>query len=215
MLRPPRTVRVRAAGVALAVTAACLLAGCTSSGPGPSATPGAPDAPNQSNGSATGSPGASQGASAAPEETSEPSEPFAMACESLLTPDQVYAFNPNYGTDPGYEPSGTAVVAVVDEGGTACGWMNQTSGEIIEVAVATPSDDALDAHGNAAAASSNPVPTYGTPPEVEGYFTRAGTAGTAQVFTGAYWIVISSPELFEPGDAQQLVASVVENLPAG
>jgi hypothetical protein len=43
---------------------------------------------------------------------------------------------------------------------------------------------------------------------------QAGGVGEAQVFQGPYWIVIQSPALFEPGDAAQLVTSVLENLPA-
>ena len=43
---------------------------------------------------------------------------------------------------------------------------------------------------------------------------QAGGVGEAQVFHGPYWIVIQSPALFEPGDAAQLVASVIANLPA-
>ena len=34
------------------------------------------------------------------------------------------------------------------------------------------------------------------------------------MFHGPYWIVIDSAALFEPGDAQQLVAAVLANLPA-
>ena len=63
--------------------------------------------------------------------------------------------------------------------------------------------------------SSNAVPTYGTPPDVEGFFLLSGGVGQAQVFTGEYWVVVESESMFEPGDAQQLVASVLENLPQG
>jgi hypothetical protein len=131
----------------------------------------------------------------------------------LLTPQNVYDFNPNFGVDPEYAPSAEGVTGVVDEAGTACGWLNQTSGEVIEVGVATPPPSALDARKNAAALASKPVPTYGTPPDVEGYFLQSGGSGEAQVFHGPYWIVIDSPSLFEPGDAQLLVTAVLGNLP--
>jgi hypothetical protein len=144
-----------------------------------------------------------------------PPSPFEIACDALLTADQLYAFNPNVGADPGYQPSGGDIASLVEEdAGTACGYLNQTSGEIIEVGVATPTTAAGEARRNQAALSSKPVPTYGTPPDVEGYFTQSGGTGEAQVFQGPYWIVIQSPALFEPGDAQQLVSSVLANLPS-
>ncbi len=58
-----------------------------------------------------------------------------------------------------------------------------------------------------------PVPTYGTPPAIEGFFVSTGEVGEAQVFTPKYWVALSSPVFFEPGDAQQLVATVVSHLP--
>ena len=136
-------------------------------------------------------------------------------CDELLSADDVYAFNPNYGTDPGFEPSAEAVVGIVDEAGTACGLLNQTNGAVIEFGVATPPAGALEARMGDAALNSNVVPTYGTPPDVEGYFTRTGDVGEAQVFTGPYWVVIDSTELIEPGDAQSIVSALLANLPAG
>ena len=88
---------------------------------------------------------------------------------------------------------------------------------MIEVGVATPTAAAGEARRRTTPRPrGTPVPTYGTPPDVEGFFlTRAGSSGEAQVFHGPYWIVIDSAALFEPGDAQQLVAAVLANLPAG
>lgn len=204
MPRSPHPARTRPAGLALLVAAsAALLAGCAPEAAEPTGTAAATTAP------------ASPSASPEPTETAEPPVPFDIACDALLTADQLYAFNPNVGADPAYQPSGGDVAVAVDEdAGTACGYLNQTSGEVIEVAVATPTDAAGEARRNEAALTSKPVPTYGTPPDIEGYFVQAGGTGEAQVFHGSYWIVIQSPALFEPGDAQQLVAAVLGNLPA-
>ncbi|HEU4757899.1 MAG TPA: iron ABC transporter ATP-binding protein [Agromyces sp.] len=204
----PNPLLPRAVAVALvAASTAVLLAGCTLPGAGPSTSDG-PAA------SGTDAPGGSEAPVPTPEPTEEPI-PFEIACDALLTADQLYAFNPNVGADPGYQPSGGDIASLVEEdAGTACGYLNQTSGEIIEVGVATPTTAAGEARRNQAALSSKPVPTYGTPPDVEGYFTQAGGTGEAQVFHGPYWIVIQSPALFEPGDAQQLVSSVLANLPS-
>ena len=205
MPRPTQPLRTRSAGLALlAAASVALLAGCSPDAAAPSDTA----APTAAPGSATAAP-------TEPTETAEPPKPFEISCDALVTADQLYAFNPNVGTDPAYEPAAANVVALVDEdAGTACGFLNQSSGEVIEVAVATPTEASGEARRNAAALSSKPVPTYGTPPDVEGYFVLAGGTGEAQVFHGPYWIVVDSAALFEPGDAQQLVTAVIANLPA-
>ena len=204
MPRSPHPARTRSAGLALhAAASVALLAGCSPEAADPTGT-AAPTA-------APGSP------SAAPEptETAEPPLPFEIACDALVTADQLYAFNPNFGADPAFEPTSSDVITLVEEdAGTACGYLNQSSGEVIEIGVATPTEAAGETRRNSAAMSSKPVPTYGTPPDVEGYFINAGGSGEAQVFHGPYWIVIDSAALFEPGDAQQLVAAVLANLPA-
>ncbi len=206
MPRPTRLAKTRSAGLLLVAAASvALLAGCTGATPEPTASAAPSTAP------------ATAPSTTVPEptETAEPPIPFEIACDMLLTADQLYAFNPNFGVDPGYQPQAAAIVTAVEEdAGTACGYLNQTSGDVIEIAVATPTEQAGEARRNDAALTSKPVPTYGTPPEVEGYFHVVGGSGEAQVFSGPYWIVIDSPALFEPGDAQQLVASVLQNLPA-
>ncbi|UOQ89730.1 iron ABC transporter ATP-binding protein [Agromyces endophyticus] len=207
MPRSPHLLRQRPIGLAAAIAAVALaLTGCAADAPEPtgSATPTA--------GTEAPAPGGSD--SPAPTPTEEPATPFEVACDVLLTPDQVYAFNPNYSAAPGYAPAAAGVVGVTDEAGTACGLVNQTNGALIEYAVATPPEAALEARKNDAALGSNPVPTYGTPPDVEGYFERSGETGEAQVFTGEYWIVVASTELVEPGDAQSLVSAIVANLEA-
>ena len=200
----PNPLLPRAVAVVLAAaSSALLLAGCTLPGAAPADGPAASD---------TAAPGGSEAPVPTPEPTEEPI-PFDIACDALLTADQVYAFNPNFGTAAGYEPEGRGIEQVVEAQGTACGWSNQTSGDVIEVGVATLPDRAFELQVGQAAMASNAVPTYGTPPDVEGFFLLSGGVGQAQVFTGDYWVVVESEALFEPGDAQQLVASILANLP--
>jgi hypothetical protein len=145
----------------------------------------------------------------------DPPTPVTVTCAQIVTPDQMYAFNPNYGTAPGYTPKdGTLQKQIADWKGVTCGWSNQTSKELIEIAVAQPPASSLEGLKNAAVTSSQPVPTYGVPPQVEGYF-KPGTAGEVQIFTGKYWIVATSTAFFEPGDAAPLMQNVLSNLPKG
>ncbi|HEV7184017.1 MAG TPA: iron ABC transporter ATP-binding protein [Leifsonia sp.] len=144
---------------------------------------------------------------------SDPPTPVTLTCPQIVTPDQFYAFNPNFGTDPGYAPkSGTLQQKIVDWKGVSCGWSNQTSHDVIEIAIGQPPASAMEGLKNAAITSSKPVPTYGVPPQVEGYF-KPGTAGEVQMFTGKYWVVATSTAFFEPGDPAPLMANVLANLP--
>ncbi|GAA1526946.1 hypothetical protein BJ978_002080 [Agromyces terreus] len=198
-----RPFRPIVASFLLVAASAALLSGCAAGDPTATSTADGTDVPVQSTEPAT------------PSAEPDPAIPFAIECDTLLTPEQLYAFNPNYGVAPDYAPSARTVATLVEEHeGTSCGYLNQTSGDVIEIAVATPSESAATTLANDAAAASTAVPTYGTPPEVSGYFTRSGENGQVQVFTGPYWVVVDSTAFFEPGDAQTLVADVLANLPA-
>lgn len=211
----PRSIRSRAtlalAGSALALVG---LVGCAPEAGAPTATGTGKPTASPTPGS-TSEPTATESATPSPTPTPKPvGTPVALDCNQVLTPDDVYAFNPNYGTAPNYEPSdGSAAETAVSYEGVACGWLNQTNEEIIEVSVVQPNDVLMTQLKDAAIASSNPVPTYGTPPEIEGFFSNAGGTGEAQVFTPKYWVAVTSPVFFEPGDVQNLVAAVVSHLP--
>ncbi|MFP3464711.1 iron ABC transporter ATP-binding protein [Leifsonia sp. SIMBA_070] len=191
-----------------AMTAVGLAAALTLSGCAPSAKPAA----SPTAGSAQG------GGSSAPDPTAtptptDPPTPVGLTCDQVLTADQVYAFNPNYGADPGYAPKdGSLEKKIADWKGVACAWLNQTSGDVIQVAVAKPPTGQLEGLKNAAITDSKPVPTYGVPPTIEGYF-KPGTSGEVQVFRGSYWIVAESTAFFEPGDAAPLMESILGNVP--
>ncbi|TFD58879.1 iron ABC transporter ATP-binding protein [Cryobacterium suzukii] len=200
----------RRAGLMLAGGAllALLLAGCS-----------AADEPTP-----TQSAAATSGASADPTTRAEPSSsptptpeatgsPIAQICGDLLTLQDVYDFNPNYGTAPDYSPTadGLAETAATYNGLT-CGWSNQTSGELIEVSVVAPNAVLMTTLKQQADADSQAVPTYGTPPTVDGFFTNSGGVGQAQVFTGTYWVTLSTPAFGEPGDAESLLSVILAHL---
>jgi hypothetical protein len=198
-----RRITLLAVAVAAGIAASAALTGCTPSA-SPTASPTA---------AATGGSTATATPSATPTPT-DPPTPVGLTCEQVVTPDQLYAFNPNYGVDPDYAPkAGSLEKKIADWQGVACAWKNQTSGDVIEVAVARPPASQLEGLKNAAITSSSPVPTYGVPPQVEGYF-RPGTSGQVQIFRGTYWIVAESATFQEPGDAAPLIESVMGNVPA-
>jgi hypothetical protein len=184
--------------VAVAVLALAALAGCT---PADDPGPEPPSSPTES---------------AAPQPTTEPTDqpvgtPVEATCPQLVSPDTLYVYNPNFGPIDDFAPAaGSAAASALEYRGVACRWQNQTSGQNIDVSVAQLDDETLTALKNAAFADSEMVPTYGE----EAYFSVEGSIGTAQVFQGPYWVVAESGVFFEPGDATEIVQSVLAGLGA-
>jgi len=199
------------AGFALtgATLALIALAGCAAeSGTEPTASATA-------SASATAEPTATATAEPTETATAEPAVPPAgtavdKTCDQLLTADDIYALNPNIGVDPGYAATSDAAVTATTYSGISCGWLNQSSGEVIEVALAMPNETLANTIKDTALSGGEAVPTYGSAPEVEGYFNA--DAGTAEVFTGGYWVAVTSTTMTEPGDAERIMSTVLGNL---
>lgn len=132
-----------------------------------------------------------------------------ITCDQLVSAQAMYDYNSNFTPKPGYSPSaGSLAAQVARQNGVTCGWVNQTSGEVIEIAVANLPEAHLTDLKNTLVTTSNSVPTYG----VEGYFNLNGSTGEAQAFSDPYWIVATSTAFFEPGDAEPLVKDAIAAL---
>ncbi len=175
--------------------AVLLLAGCV-----PTDAP-APE-PSQSSSSPTPSP--------TPTPTVEPvGIPITVSCDDLVSAGVMYDFNPNFGLEGEFEPdAGTAAATAVAENGLACRWINETSGEVIDISVANLPATALTALRDELAASSTLVPTYG----VEGYFRVADGVGEAQAIDDPFWIVSVSTAFTEPGEAEPIMSAAIAAL---
>jgi len=188
---------LRRAVVPLAVSALALalLSGCV---PTPSPT---------ASGTASATPTDSPSASATPTPTpSTVSTPITIGCNTLITPDDIYAFNPNFGLITSWTPkAGSAAATAKSEQGIACRWQNQTSGDTIDISVAHLDAASIEALKNAAVEKSTMVPTYGD----EAYFSTSGGVGTAIVFQGDFWLVATSVDFLEPGDPADLITAAL------
>lgn len=187
---------VPSAAVLLLSLAACVPA--DEPGPDGTSTATAPTAPAAP--SAAPEPGPSQPPTAIP---------VTITCDQLVDAQAMYDFNPNFSLLADYAPaSGSLGAQAVEQEGIACGWVNQTSGETIEISVAQLPDAELTTLKNDLVMSSNSVPTY----DVEGYFEVESGVGAAQAFPDPYWLTASSTYFFEPGDAQPLIAAAITAL---
>ncbi|WAB83106.1 hypothetical protein OVN20_08345 [Microcella daejeonensis] len=190
------TGRMRGAAMAAMVTA-IVLSGCVGDDDAaePSASPIEP--------SASAEPSASLAPSATPEPSpSAPAEqpdaaalvavPLGVGCDVLVSPQALYDFNPNVGTDPAFDPGAWALAPVAAQlQGSACGYLNQTSGERIAVSAARVAPESV-------AALAEQVASRGAA------FRTAGATSTLEVLAGDRWIVVEAPSFFGEGDLQPL-----------
>ncbi|HEU0206160.1 MAG TPA: arginyl-tRNA synthetase [Pseudolysinimonas sp.] len=183
--------------VAVSLLALAALSGCA---PTPSPSPSSTE-------TGAASPGETPSASSTPSPTaSTVSTPITIGCNTLITPDDIYAFNPNFGLITKWTPkSGSAAATAKSEQGIACRWQNQTSGDTIDVSVAHLDAASIESLKNAAVEKSTMVPTYGD----EAYFSTSGGVGTAIVFQGNYWLVATSVDFLEPGDPADLITAAL------
>jgi hypothetical protein len=192
----------RALAAAAAVLGMLSLAACTSNPvqpvTRPTAAPTATTAP-------VSSPVASPEPAPTPTPTGPTTVPVTQSCDQLVSLEAMYGFNPNYSANPDYTPApGSDAALIASYQGVACGWINNSSGATIEIAVAHLGPADIEKLKNALVLTTSPVPTYGG----VDYFEHKDDLGTANVFSGDYWILARSVEFFEPGDAAPLVAAV-------
>src|SRR6187402_35153 len=179
--------------VALGLLAGCVPAPSPSGSATRSATPDSRFTPTPSN---------------PPVPTATPSaRPVSVSCSALISPQTMYDFNPNFGVIDSWTPAAGSPAAVAEsDKGVACRWLNQTSGALIDLSVASLDAASLESLKNQTVGSSTMVPTY--PDADEGYFSVSNGVGTAVIFDRSYWVVMTSTYFAEPGDPSDLVQSV-------
>ncbi len=147
-----------------------------------------------------------------PVETEAPDNPgtaINLACDSFVSAQAMYDFNPNFGlADTATAAPGSQAARALDYSGIACTWVNETSGETITVSAASLPAELLTEIGNSLVSNSNSVPTY----DVEGYFQLVGNTGIAEVIAAPYWVAATSTAFLEPGDAQPIMAAALSGL---
>jgi hypothetical protein len=138
-----------------------------------------------------------------------PGTPINLSCSELVSPQDIYDFNPNFALiDSAEAAPGSQAARALDFLGLACTWVNESSGETLTISAANLTPEALTEIGNELVSSSNSVPTY----DVEGYFQLVGNVGEAEVVSGSYWVTATSTAFFEPGDAAPVIAAALSGL---
>ncbi|HEV7624692.1 MAG TPA: hypothetical protein VGO26_11165 [Amnibacterium sp.] len=184
---------------ALALGVALAVAGCTSSPVGKTVT----EAPTRAGTAAAPTPHPVTTPPPTPQASG--ATPVEAPCAALVPAAVARSLAPGYAPMTSWAPTSTSPVAhLAALAGTVCAWRDATTGHVLEVAVARPSDADALALKNDLVERSNSVPTY----REEAYFQVSGGAGEVNDFHGTYWVVAWSPDLYEPGDAAGVIASV-------
>lgn len=151
-------------------------------------------------GPTTAAPSGSASPSAEP--TADPdATPIGFGCADLVSAQAMYDYNSIFSAVDFEPAAGTVAADAVANGGIACRWVNTTSGATIDFSVAMPSAPTLEARRSALQGSEATA--------FDGYFE----AETAHVFTGGYWVAVTSSEFLGDDDAAPLVGIAVNGLP--
>lgn len=191
---------VRRALLAAALLGASLLTACTSN---PVSAP-----PAES--TAPAAPAETPVTVAEPTPTPPAGIPVELACDQLVTADELAAFDPGFAPDPGYTVADGSVGAeIVASQGVSCGWSNAATGETIDASVAHLEPADIEARKNQLVTVSKMVPTYASISD-EGYFLQDDGTGRVDLFVGEFWINADSTYFFEPGDAEPFVSAMAD-----
>lgn len=177
---------------------------------GPAADPAAtttPTATTRPTSSVTATPTAT--ATVTPEAPPTPhvetGEPVGLSCNDVVTPQQIYDYNPNYVLVDGFVPEGGSLAGqAVAANGLACRWMNQTSGATIDVSVAHLDAISTTNRKDFLASNSTPVSNFGP----DGYFDQGDVGSAAQAFPGPFWVTAASIVFFGAEDASSIMGAV-------
>lgn len=191
-----RRIRTRGAVlVGVAVGSCALLAGCTGSAPHAATTPHATS--TTSGETPTPTPTGAAGSS------SLDATPLSIPCSTLVPQATVSIYQGMTADEKPHAPAQSDAAVIAADHGTLCSWTDASTGATMTLAVGQYTDSSLTRLKNALVTSSTQVPTYAG----EGYFSLVGKTGTAEAFTGSYWVVaISDTAAFiEPGGAEPVV----------
>lgn len=203
-----KTVRIFRFGVCavLALSLTSTLTACSSTDENPSET--TPTAMSESEAVASAMPTPST-----PAPVLDESNPIYQACTDLISIQALYDFNPNYSYDASKTPAtGSLGESAETKSGVYCGYVNLSSGDVIEVSAAKISDASLSSWTKKVTESSRPTDAYGVSPTTLGFFSRSNGEGVAQAISGPNWVAIVSESFFEPEDAAPLMAQVLNSL---
>jgi hypothetical protein len=185
--------------VALAVLVALSLSGCATY-IGPPLASHSAEASSSPRPTPTSTPGADLGSGI----------PLGYSCDELVDPSVITQLDVRMKVDTAYVPAAaTSAERAVAIGGTACRWVDSTTGASLIVSAAHPDAPTLVSLRAATAAYATPTTAFGT-------FGLQGYAANIQmeVYTASnFWLTAVSPLFTDMNKAKLVVDEAIESLP--
>lgn len=179
-----------------------LLAGCVPT-PGASPTAGATSTPTPT---VTFSPTPAATPTITPTPGPE-TEPVTVGCSDLISAQALYDYNPNVSLLSSFSPDRDSLAGeALALQGIACRYINQSSGEAIDIGIVHFTPEGYAAKTASVGDSATSTDAF------DGYFDVVGGVGIAQSFADPYWFTVSSATFFEAADAGRLISTAVGSL---
>lgn len=140
------------------------------------------------------------------------SEPTDKTCESILSLQSLYDFDPNVALTPGGTPAANSLAQSQTQlGGISCTVQNLSSQQEVLVTLVKLDQSSAD-HQKAEIVTATGNNSFQVAKDVPGSFTDTNGAGTAQFITGKYWVSLTSTSYKIGVDASPLSYLVWDNL---
>ena len=131
------------------------------------------------------------------------------SCDEVISTENLYLFNPNFSYEPDANPkTGSIGEFAKTSNGVFCSYINLSSGDRIEISVQNSSTSETIFLQDELKKGYLATDTYGTGPNILGYFARNKEIGTALIITPMQLISVSSSIFTSPEDPIKLVALI-------
>ena len=135
-----------------------------------------------------------------------------VKCQDLISRQALYEFNPNFSLVTGQSPVQPAVSSPYEKlGGITCNYMNQTSGEVIQISLAKITESAVDIPSSSFAKGGSPVSSLSTG-ETKSFFSQSNGNYVFRVVRGSYILVTTSTLLSTPEDNYKFISPALTKL---
>lgn len=141
-------------------------------------------------------------------------EDTGFTCETLLSLQEVFDFNPNYYL------SSSSPTSLDDElgkstaslNGITCEYVSQSDGPPIQLSLVKIQGDGISQVKSQLTSAGKTTSVYGNEPAINAYFTKTGEVGTINILVGNFWFSGSSQSFTAPEDGAKILTPVVTKL---
>lgn len=138
--------------------------------------------------------------------------PVGHTCQNLISLQALYDFNPNFSLTTSQKPIQPTVSAPYERlAGITCLYMNQTSGEVIQLSIAKITEDALQIPGTAFATAGRPVSTLSNI-HIKVFFEENNGNFIFRLVNGNYLLAVSSALLSSAEDNFKFISPALKNI---